>query len=173
MTKADLVEEVIRVAALSKKDAETVVNTVFDQVVEALRRDDKIELRGFGSFRVRRRRSRQGRNMRRNAPMAVVAATMAATKARRFAPSGDTNEVFDLGALLNSSSVGASSDSSSGAVPARACGCTSVPGVDGGRDCCFCVPCGCFSVPPAMAGRDPEASSSGGRGCSRLRYSAR
>src|SRR5215471_13539219 len=62
MTKADLVEEVIRVAALSKKDAETVVNTVFDQVVEALRRDDKIELRGFGSFRVRRRRSRQGRN---------------------------------------------------------------------------------------------------------------
>ena len=62
MTKADLVEEVIRVAGLSKKDAETVVNTVFDQVVEALRRDDKIELRGFGSFRVRRRRSRQGRN---------------------------------------------------------------------------------------------------------------
>jgi integration host factor subunit beta len=62
MTKADLVEEVIRVASLSKKDAETVVNTVFDQVVEALRRDDKIELRGFGSFRVRRRRSRQGRN---------------------------------------------------------------------------------------------------------------
>ena len=62
MTKADLVEEVIRVADLSKKDAETVVNTVFDQIVEALKVDDKIELRGFGSFRVRRRRSRQGRN---------------------------------------------------------------------------------------------------------------
>jgi integration host factor subunit beta len=62
MTKADLVEEVIRVAELSKKDAEIVVNTVFEQIVEALRSDDKIELRGFGSFRVRRRRSRQGRN---------------------------------------------------------------------------------------------------------------
>ena len=62
MTKADLVEEVIRVADLSKKDAEIVVNTVFEQIVDALQRDDKIELRGFGSFRVRRRRSRQGRN---------------------------------------------------------------------------------------------------------------
>jgi integration host factor subunit beta len=62
MTKADLVEEVIRVAVLSKKDAENVVNTVFGQIMEALKIDDKIELRGFGSFRVRRRRSRLGRN---------------------------------------------------------------------------------------------------------------
>lgn len=62
MTKADLVEEVIRVAVLSKKDAEHVVNTVFAQIMEALKSDDKIELRGFGSFRVRRRRSRLGRN---------------------------------------------------------------------------------------------------------------
>ena len=62
MTKADLVEEVIRVSDLSKKQAEIIVNTVFAEIVEALRRDDKIELRGFGSFRVRRRRSRQGRN---------------------------------------------------------------------------------------------------------------
>ena len=62
MTKADLVEEVIRVADLNKKDAEVVVNTVFEQIVLALTGDDKIELRGFGSFRVRRRRSRQGRN---------------------------------------------------------------------------------------------------------------
>jgi integration host factor subunit beta len=62
MTKADLVDEVIRVADLSKKDAEHVVNTVFGQIMEALRLDDKIELRGFGSFRVRRRRSRLGRN---------------------------------------------------------------------------------------------------------------
>ena len=62
MTKADLVEEVIRVAVLSKKDAESVVNTVFGQIMDALKSDDKIELRGFGSFRVRRRRSRLGRN---------------------------------------------------------------------------------------------------------------
>lgn len=62
MTKADLVEEVVKAAEVSKKHAETIVNTVFSSIVSALRREDKIELRGFGSFRVRRRRSRQGRN---------------------------------------------------------------------------------------------------------------
>ena len=62
MTKADLVEEVVKVASVSKKDAETIVNTVFSSIVDALQHEDKIELRGFGSFRVRRRRSRQGRN---------------------------------------------------------------------------------------------------------------
>ena len=73
MTKADLVEEVIRVAVLSKKDAENVVNTVFGQIMEALKSDDKIELRGFGSFRVRRRRSRQGRNPKTGDRVAVPA----------------------------------------------------------------------------------------------------
>ena len=62
MTKADLVEEVVKAVDVSKKHAETIVNTVFSSIVDALQRDDKIELRGFGSFRVRRRRSRQGRN---------------------------------------------------------------------------------------------------------------
>mgnify|MGYP003481656694 CR=1 FL=1 len=62
MTKADLVEEVIRVSDLSKKQAEIIVNTVFAEIVEALRRDDKIELRGFGSFRIRNRGARIGRN---------------------------------------------------------------------------------------------------------------
>jgi len=62
VTKADLVEEVVRAAEVSKKHAETIVNTVFSSIIDALQRDDKIELRGFGSFRVRRRRSRQGRN---------------------------------------------------------------------------------------------------------------
>ncbi len=62
MTKADLVDEVVRASKLSKKQAEIIVNTVFESIVSALQGDDKIELRGFGSFRVRRRRSRQGRN---------------------------------------------------------------------------------------------------------------
>jgi integration host factor subunit beta len=73
MTKADLVDEVIRVASLSKKQAEIVVNTVFDSIVDALQQDDKIELRGFGSFRVRRRRSRQGRNPKTGDRVAVPA----------------------------------------------------------------------------------------------------
>jgi len=62
MTKADLIEEVVRVSNVSKKHAEVIVNTVFSSIIEALQSDDKIELRGFGSFRVRRRRSRHGRN---------------------------------------------------------------------------------------------------------------
>ena len=62
MTKADLIDEVVRVSDMSKKHAEKIVNTVFLSIIEALQKDDKIELRGFGSFRVRKRRSRQGRN---------------------------------------------------------------------------------------------------------------
>jgi len=71
MTKADLVEEVVRVTGVSKKHAEIVVNTVFVSIVDALRSEDKIELRGFGSFRVRRRRPRQGRNPKTGDQVAV------------------------------------------------------------------------------------------------------
>jgi integration host factor subunit beta len=62
MTKADLVEEVAAISRLSKKDAELVVNTFFQTIVESLRRSEKIELRGFGSFKLRYRGARQGRN---------------------------------------------------------------------------------------------------------------
>ncbi|HHN74483.1 MAG TPA: integration host factor subunit beta [Acidobacteria bacterium] len=62
MTKADLVEKVADAASLSRTEAEAVVNTVLDSIVGALKTGDKIELRGFGSFRLRMRRPRQGRN---------------------------------------------------------------------------------------------------------------
>lgn len=62
MTKAALVEEVARVADLTKKHSEVIVDAVFRSIVEALRRGEKIELRGFGSFRLRRREPRRGRN---------------------------------------------------------------------------------------------------------------
>ena len=62
MTKAELVEEVSRVSDLTKKHSETIVDTVFQSIVDALQRGEKIELRGFGSFRLRRRQSRKGRN---------------------------------------------------------------------------------------------------------------
>ena len=62
MTKADLVEEVSRVSELTKKDAELIVETVFLSVIRALHAGDKVELRGFGSFRLRRREPRKGRN---------------------------------------------------------------------------------------------------------------
>lgn len=62
MTKAELVDEVARVVQLTKKQAETIVNIVFDSIVDSLRSGQKIELRGFGSFRLRSRKSRTGRN---------------------------------------------------------------------------------------------------------------
>ena len=62
MTKAELVDEVARVVQLTKKQAETIVNIVFDSIVDSLRAGQKIELRGFGSFRLRSRKSRTGRN---------------------------------------------------------------------------------------------------------------
>ena len=62
MTKAELVDEVASVVQLTKKQAETIVNIVFDSIVESLRSGQKIELRGFGSFRLRNRKSRTGRN---------------------------------------------------------------------------------------------------------------
>jgi integration host factor subunit beta len=62
MTKAELVEEVSEKTGLPKKQAEIVVNTVFESIVETLKTGEKIELRGFGSFRIRQRDSRMGRN---------------------------------------------------------------------------------------------------------------
>lgn len=62
MTKADIVEEVSRAVEMSHKDAEVIVETVFESIVKSLRAGDKIEMRGFGSFRTRERKSRVGRN---------------------------------------------------------------------------------------------------------------
>ena len=62
MTKADLVEEVAKVTELTRKDSEVIVDTLFESVIKALRIGDKLEVRGFGSFRVRQRNARVGRN---------------------------------------------------------------------------------------------------------------
>lgn len=62
MTKADLIEEVSRVVELTRKESEVIVEAIFDSVVRSLRSGDKIEIRGFGSFRTRERQARIGRN---------------------------------------------------------------------------------------------------------------
>src|SRR2546422_11235302 len=62
MTKADLIDEVSKISSLTKKETETIVNTIFDNITDALSKGDKVELRGFGSFRIRHRNSRKGRN---------------------------------------------------------------------------------------------------------------
>jgi integration host factor subunit beta len=62
LTKADLIEEVLRITELPRKESETIVETIFDSIIESLQSGDKIEIRGFGSFRTRQRRGRIGRN---------------------------------------------------------------------------------------------------------------
>jgi len=71
MTKAELVDEVARNTQLTKKHAEMIVNTVFESIVDSLKDGEKIELRGFGSFRIRRRNSRVGRNPKTGARVQV------------------------------------------------------------------------------------------------------
>jgi integration host factor subunit beta len=62
VTKADLIEEVSRVVEMTRKDSEVIVEAIFDSIVRSLRTGDKIEIRGFGSFRTRQRQPRVGRN---------------------------------------------------------------------------------------------------------------
>ncbi len=63
MTKSGLIEDVARQTPhISKKDTEVVVNTIFDSMIEALKEGDRIEIRGFGSFQVKVREAREGRN---------------------------------------------------------------------------------------------------------------
>lgn len=73
MTKADLIEEISRVCEFTRKESEVIVEAIFDSVVRALREGDKIEIRGFGSFRTRQRKARIGRNPKTGARVDVPA----------------------------------------------------------------------------------------------------
>ena len=64
LTKAALVEVVAHAAGLTKKRAEIIVDTVVGSIAEALHQGEKVELRGFGSFRLRRRGPHRGHNPR-------------------------------------------------------------------------------------------------------------
>lgn len=93
MTKAELVEQVARDTLLTKKHAELVVNTVFDSIVQSLKEGDKIELRGFGSFRIRRRGARLGRNPKTGDHVAVPS-----KRIPYFKPGKDLKELLnDIG----------------------------------------------------------------------------
>lgn len=89
MTKAELVEEVARAAELNKRDAEVIVETVFDSIIGALHKGEKVELRGFGSFRTRERGPRRGRNPKTGAPVDVPA-----KRVPYFKPGKELKEYF-------------------------------------------------------------------------------
>jgi len=76
MTKADLIDDVSRAIEMSRKDSEVVVETIFESIVKSLQGGDKIEIRGFGSFRTRQRRARSGRNPKTGEKVSVPAKTI-------------------------------------------------------------------------------------------------
>ena len=90
MTKAELIEEVSRVSNLTKKHSEIIVDTVFKSVINALHRGEKIELRGFGSFRIRQRESRKGRN-----PKTGEKVDVPAKKVPYFKPGKELKELIN------------------------------------------------------------------------------
>jgi integration host factor subunit beta len=74
MTKRDLIDEVNkRFPHLSRRDSEVIINAIFDSMVDALAQGDRIEIRGFGSFVVKHRRARQGRNPKSGVLVSVAA----------------------------------------------------------------------------------------------------
>ncbi|MFL2434083.1 MAG: integration host factor subunit beta [Vicinamibacterales bacterium] len=119
MTKAALVEEVARVAELTKKHSEVIVDAVFESIVNALQRGEKIELRGFGSFRLRRREPRKGRNPktgdRVDVPSKRVPYFKPGKELKELINSKDSEKVpvFESNVELDNSSASALNDSSS------------------------------------------------------------
>jgi integration host factor subunit beta len=91
MTKAELVEEVARAAELTKKDSEVIVDEVFKNIIQSLNRGEKIELRGFGSFRVRERDARRGRNPKTGDPVDIPA-----KRVPYFKPGKELKELINL-----------------------------------------------------------------------------
>jgi integration host factor subunit beta len=74
MTKRDLIDEIVRTyPSYSGRDAEVIVNAVFEAMTDALSSGERIEIRGFGSFVVKKRRAREGRNPKTGEIVAVAA----------------------------------------------------------------------------------------------------
>jgi integration host factor subunit beta len=92
MTKADLIEEVSRIVEMTRKDSEVIVEVIFDSVVKSLRGGDKIEIRGFGSFRTRQRQARVGRNPKTGARVEVPA-----KRIPYFKPSKELKDLVNQG----------------------------------------------------------------------------
>lgn len=106
MTKADLIKDVAQAVEMSGKDAEVIVDTIFQNIVKSLQGGDKIEIRGFGSFRTRQRNARIGRNPKTGARVDVPA-----KKIPFFKPSKELKD------LVNAVHSGEGSSTASGTPP--------------------------------------------------------
>jgi integration host factor subunit beta len=96
MTKADLIDEISNLTDLTRKDSEVVIETIFESIVQSLRAGDKIEIRGFGSFRTRQRKARSGRNPKTGEKVAV-----AAKNVPFFKPSKELKDLVNTGKAAN------------------------------------------------------------------------
>ncbi len=92
MTKADLVDKVTALGDLTRRDGEIIVDVLFDSVIGALKSGDKIEIRGFGSFRIRQRKPRLGRNPKTGAKVEVPA-----KRVPYFKPSKELRDLVNPG----------------------------------------------------------------------------
>ena len=81
MNKAELIAAVAAAAEISKKDAEKAVTTTFDTIADALSQGDKVQLVGFGSFEVKSRAARTGRNPRTKEVVEIPASKVPVFKA--------------------------------------------------------------------------------------------
>lgn len=73
MNKAELVDVVAKEADTTKKDAETVINKMMETIVKRVASGEKVTLVGFGTFEVRERKARTGRNPKTNQPLEIPA----------------------------------------------------------------------------------------------------
>ncbi len=92
MTKAELVDHVTALGDLTRRDGEVIVETLFDSIIEALKTNDKVEVRGFGSFRSRQRKPRTGRN-----PKTGEAVAVPAKRVPYFKPSKELRDLVNPG----------------------------------------------------------------------------
>lgn len=81
MNKTDLIKNVAESAELTKKDAEKAIKAVFEEISQALAEGDKVQIIGFGTFEVRQRKAREGRNPHNNEPIQIEASKTPAFKA--------------------------------------------------------------------------------------------
>ncbi len=81
MNKTELIAAVAEKAGISKKDADNAVNAVIDSIMETVAKEEKVQLVGFGTFEVRSRNERQGRDPRTNSPITIPASKIPAFKA--------------------------------------------------------------------------------------------
>lgn len=113
MTKAELIEEVSKVVEMTRKDSEEIVETIFDSIVGSLQKGEKIEIRGFGSFRTRQRQPRVGRN-----PKTGTRVEVPSKRIPYFKPSKELRDLVNQGGDSHSRGHATQSDTVSRAASA-------------------------------------------------------